>query len=301
MPVSFKIPGTPTTWFVPTPGKILRKSGAKGAGSWVAAAGVKIKTGAKGTGSWTDSGYVGYPGMPATPTVKAWSYTSTTVKWTAPTSGAPVTGYDVQWLDVNNNVLNTYAVGATTLEHTRAVSPSTKYRIQVRAKGLAGATAYTAQLRISIGKDDVTVQKSKPATRAWSSAASVDLYRNEIHQGPVLPSSVDLTQIRVSLQLTFADNLVSNGGTRVNYIFWDDGAQNWPTGNKPNPWNELFNFPIDGTTYPGRFGIKVTGNGWSTRGQTTAWRLYGTVTGYGTEHYTYYYTETTPAVPNSYW
>lgn len=168
MGIFTKKQSTDSSWTTPASGSIRVKDG----GIWRQAIKVYVKQG----GVWVDSGYVAYPN-PAT------SFTGSggngdnrqvTFTWTAPTSGATVSGYklyvynssDVQiaTVDTGNVTSYTYTFGAA----------NTTYYVRLKTLGVAGESttfatnsALGTRLQVVIGNTSSTYP-----VYGWSGAIS---------------------------------------------------------------------------------------------------------------------------------
>lgn len=120
------------SWSTPTAGSIRVKSG----GAWRTAVSVKVKQ----SGAWVDSGYVAYPN-PAT------SFTGSggngdnrqvTFTWTAPTSGATVSGYRLYVYNSSNVQIATVDTGNVTSYTYTFGAASTTYYVRLKTLGVAG-------------------------------------------------------------------------------------------------------------------------------------------------------------------
>lgn len=282
----------------------------KRSGAWTFVAKAAVKVGPVGSGSWMDSGYQGFPGVPATPTVYGWNYYNVRMQWTAPTSGAPVVGYEAQVLTETGTVVSTSPLitgpsGPSGDEDSIAgvdwlwrsvLSPSTKYQMKVRSKGSTGLfSAWSPALKVQMGHAEIDTPASEYRTRPWSASN----YTNPVSVGGWIVcasvNTVQLSLLRINVALVNGSTPFSgsSGGRKANYI-GNSGDLGY-AGFKNSPWDETRSWePGPATAWQG---IALTGTGWDSAG----WRGYGTIYLWGTETYLYEYTIVTPAVPNGYW
>ena len=293
-------PGYPA-WYVPTAGKLARKSGDKGGGSWVIPAALKVKD----SGVWKDSGYVGYPGTPSTPWVTAWDYANVSVSWGAPTSGAPVTAYHVEV----RNEAGTGILGWNPAANPQGfgVSQQTRYQVVVRARGATGLfSAWSAPLRIAIGRPQIISYHNEQRTEAWSSGTySYDIYRNQWggFNPPDLADDLHVTNMGHYGQVNaayFCDNSVSVGRWIDVYYAGAGGygGSAYRHANVLQP-TVLENLYMDGWTpcWLGFHALDV--GGWSY--QVGGVHMWGNFNFQGTHYYTVSVQDVTPAIGNSYW
>ena len=91
---------------------------------------------------------LGFPGQPPAPTTNSVSTHVIDISWVAPSdTGAGITWYNVQWQVVGKLPKNEkFITGSTTAK--LAVTPYTKYDIQVRAYNGKGIGPWSLPLRV---------------------------------------------------------------------------------------------------------------------------------------------------------
>ena len=157
-----------SSWTTPAAGSIRVKSD----GQWRTAISVKVKQG----GVWVDSGYVAYPN-PAT------SFTGSggngdnrqvTFTWTAPSSGATVTGYRLYIYNSSDTQIGTVNLGTGTSYTYTFGAASTTYYVRLKTLGIAGEsqtfstnTSSGTRLRVVTGAASYPYDNSR-----WSANVS---------------------------------------------------------------------------------------------------------------------------------
>jgi hypothetical protein len=253
-----------------------------------------IKSGAVGSGNWVDSGYVGVPGTPATPTVYAWNYYNVHMVWTAPTGGAPVESYEVELSGVDAVPMQTQTTTATDWLWG-PLNAQWQYMMRVRAKSPAGVfSPWSGYLKVQMGRAEIHTPRSEYRTRGWYNVQWNDPQGNGGWLVCPNAPNVVTTWIQFNLSLINGSNpFCGTSSRRAHYIY--DNADSGDVGWKDNPWDEGFGWQSGANAWQGCY---LVGNGWWV---PSGWGGQGYVHLWGNETYLYSWTEVTPAIPNGYW
>jgi hypothetical protein len=289
------------TWrAAPTSGKLAIKTG----GAWRIAAAAKIKDGPVGGGVWRDSGYVGLPGNPSTPSVVGWNYYDVHVVWGEPTTGAPIASFEAQLLDSNNNVLQTQVpveAGPNSTHRNdyvwRALQPNGYYQMRARTKSVSGLYSnWTAPVRVKMGQAEIHTPRGDWAFRPWYNNAYCA--PNDGRQGEwmvcYIPGYANSHTMRVQVWLINGSQPFCGTAVR-RAIYIHNTTEIGDVGYKENGWDETLGWGGAGDTLQG---IALRGNGWWVPNNCGG---EGWIHLWGDEIYWYTWTDVTPAVPNSYW
>ena len=167
--------------------RVLRFGAGAAGPYWLPAASVTV------TGATTDVPEApGVPGEPAPPTA---THDSVTLRWTAPATGGPVTGYRLwrQEGEEDFTVLGT-DLAAAVLTHTdTTVAPATAYHYRVQALSAAGAGVRTAP----VGTTTAETPRKPGAPTDLSAAPGADSRMVLTWTAPVDPGTEVITGYRI--------------------------------------------------------------------------------------------------------
>lgn len=300
--------GNGGAWGAPVAnGKINSKWGA----GWFNPTAVYAKTsdGTPGGGfgpnpRWVDTGYRGYPAVPAQIWVAAWDYTNVIVQWSAGSGGAPVSAWNVVMTDPAGNWLAQIETGSA--QWMTGINWNTRYRYYVRAKATSGLySAFQGPLNVGIGHPTQYTYGYVQRTRAWSASLNGNWYRDAFDGsnpgGTVIfvPGNVILQSMvyDIAANENFSSVLSPYGNRYISHIWAGADAGDVLYWNNPTQGPEGFN----DWGQDNWWGFICRGAGW-TVAPTGLAKVVGWMTANGTEYYdNYEITSVVNEQSNYYW
>jgi len=180
------------------------------------------------------------------------------------------------------------------------VVQNTAYRVYVRAISASGlSSGWSGPLQIKMGKDAVTTYTTETDTRPFSTAVSVNGYKDAL-VGYAVPTNraVQTVRYQISAYAGFTSAL-SPYNNREIYRLSNSGQ------NERFSWLvQSIDTTVDVADYWGNGGITgmiCRGTGWASGPATSNYRATGTITVNGYETYNYQQAHTVAAIANGYW
>lgn len=303
--------GNGSTWSAPVAnGKLNSKWG----GGWFNPQAVyaKISDGTPATNGgyganprWVDTGYRGYPAVPAQIWVAAWDYSNVVVQWSAGSGGAAVSAWHVVQTNANGDVwLN--QVETTSGQWNTGINWDTRYRYYVRAKAASGLySAFQGPLNVGIGHPTQYTYGYVQRARDWSSSLNGNWYKdayNGTNPGGTMiyvPNSVLIQSIVYDIAAVnnFTAVLSPYPSREIHHIYGNNDAGDVAHWTNPTQGAEGYN-NWGGDSY---WGFICRGSGW-TVSPTGLARVVGWITVNGLEYYdNYEIVSTIDEQGNYYW
>jgi hypothetical protein len=270
----------------------------------------------KANNAWRDTGFEAYPNPPTSFAINSWTYSTLSVKWSAPDAGgAPVSTYEIELRNSANTSTIAEKTDSSSPSANFSVSQDTKYYVRIRSKAASGLTSAWVYLKPWIGHPQVIDQQWVRKSRGYDSAAWYIGYRDAT-VGPTPTARydanglVDLGVYTRYAQLTYdISSWTSSLESATRFAYFKTGASGqirlegtyyggiWP--GAVSAWNVNW---TDEWADGGKYGVYLTGSGWASGPATSQYHLDVYIRVVGTE----YYGELEDYVaveeqPNAYW
>jgi hypothetical protein len=270
----------------------------KSGGAWVFPSFCRVKV----NNAWVDTGYRGYPGATSALWVSGWSFTSATVAWSPPSSGAQVANYQVEHYDGNGNYIDGYTL--TNPIRPFPVTTDTRHQFRARALGTSGlAGPWSSFLRIGIGHPVSYNYGYVDRTRGWESGRASGARNMDDPFWHLAGTNLNLTGMHWRNLYTPQSSVVSPGTNRI--VNWFINGSDFGTlhGNLGTVYSgSNHDQPLNNNGNNQLWGIVPRGVGWSTTSDGNKMLWCDAFWLSGTETYANYeIVSTNPEQPNYYW